>query len=309
MNAKKPEIFIHIGTHKTGTTSLQYFLHLNRDLLLKSGILYPKTGVPDKHNLYGQHQLAWVLLEDKLYWDDDIWFRLKEECEKKRPGKIIISSEGFENLEQPGIERLKEMLHSDNIKIIFYLRSYLGFMKSLYFEVMKKNQFSGNFKDFIILKYSRLDYDSYLVKWSAIFGEENIILRLYDEIESNTGLIKDFCSIIGFDYSLVPDKNAIRINVTANDRTVNALRILNGMEKSMPGFLTNWIGMNNMRAAFANPKIRQGFRHKFLLSITRNRYYRERDLNFLRKMVSDMDQPLLRQRIGDEGIKILYKGL
>lgn len=309
MNYQKQLIFIHIGVHKTGTTSLQYFLSLNRGLLSGNGILYPETGIPDKHNLYGQHQLAWALMGNKRYPNDNIWIRLQEECKRERPAKIVISSEGFDNLEQPGIEKLKEQLPSDDIKIILYLRSYLGLLKSMYFESLKKNLFSGSFKDYFILKCSRINYNSLVERWSAIFGEENIILRLYDEIISNTGLIKDFCGIIDFDYSLVPDKTEIRKNITPDEKTVNAIRNLNRMEKLMPGFLNKWIRIKHMREAFSDPRIRPGFREKFFLSLTRNRFYRERDLKLLIKILSEMDQSLLRQRIGEEGIQILYKGL
>lgn len=34
---------LHIGTEKTGTTTLQSFLSKNRDALSKQGIIYPKS--------------------------------------------------------------------------------------------------------------------------------------------------------------------------------------------------------------------------------------------------------------------------
>ena len=37
------ESIIHIGTMKTGTTTLQEFFRHNRPELAKKGILYPKT--------------------------------------------------------------------------------------------------------------------------------------------------------------------------------------------------------------------------------------------------------------------------
>ena len=35
--------FLHIGTPKTGTTTLQQFLHTNREKLVQDGILYPEA--------------------------------------------------------------------------------------------------------------------------------------------------------------------------------------------------------------------------------------------------------------------------
>ena len=46
------KLFIHIGLHKTGTTTFQTFLHLNRKALLKVGVFYPEMG---------EHESHWVL--------------------------------------------------------------------------------------------------------------------------------------------------------------------------------------------------------------------------------------------------------
>ena len=43
-------LFIHIGTDKTGTTSIQNFLHRNYKQLLKNNIHYPVFKRPDEIN-------------------------------------------------------------------------------------------------------------------------------------------------------------------------------------------------------------------------------------------------------------------
>jgi hypothetical protein len=35
------KIFVHIGVHKTGSTSIQQMLGRNREILIKHGFLYP----------------------------------------------------------------------------------------------------------------------------------------------------------------------------------------------------------------------------------------------------------------------------
>jgi hypothetical protein len=70
----KPRLFLHIGTHKTGTTSLQEFCNRHRTELLARGIHYPelplgKTSSREKHHEFA-HALADVstrlLLQDAL---------------------------------------------------------------------------------------------------------------------------------------------------------------------------------------------------------------------------------------------------
>src|SRR5204862_1632178 len=57
------ELLLHVGTHKTGTTSLQVTLaDLSADLAAR-GILYPETGRVGA----GHHNIAWGLVGDRRF--------------------------------------------------------------------------------------------------------------------------------------------------------------------------------------------------------------------------------------------------
>ena len=43
------ELYLHIGTEKTGTTTIQSFLAANRDLLKRNRILYPRAPGEQNH--------------------------------------------------------------------------------------------------------------------------------------------------------------------------------------------------------------------------------------------------------------------
>ncbi len=45
------ELYLHIGTEKTGTTSVQKFFRANREVLAQNGIIYPLA--PGKQNHMG----------------------------------------------------------------------------------------------------------------------------------------------------------------------------------------------------------------------------------------------------------------
>src|SRR6202022_3469950 len=66
--ANMPRCFIHIGTHKTGTTSIQHLLSRNSSALRQMGYYYPDAGRLELHP--GHHNLAWGISGDRRFRDD-----------------------------------------------------------------------------------------------------------------------------------------------------------------------------------------------------------------------------------------------
>jgi hypothetical protein len=164
-------IFVHIGTHKTGTTSLQYFFKLNYLSLLESGYLYPQSGRVKPYN-FAHHGLAWQILGQRIlrkssdssnstipewlevYWEakeeiilksigrslklENEWEKLTVEINEKAIDNIILSSEDFLVFNPWEITYLKEQLSLHHVKIVIYLRNLQDFALSLYQEAVKK---------------------------------------------------------------------------------------------------------------------------------------------------------------------------
>ena len=86
---------MHIGTHKTGTTSLQSMIARNDTYFADQGLFYPTVGRAGD----GHHNLAWELNGDERYdpsfgsFDD-----LIDELRQAKPRAVLISSEDFEYL-------------------------------------------------------------------------------------------------------------------------------------------------------------------------------------------------------------------
>lgn len=55
------EIILHIGTHKTGTTTLQRFCASASDALAERGILYPRSARPRYGPTAGHHLIPWSI--------------------------------------------------------------------------------------------------------------------------------------------------------------------------------------------------------------------------------------------------------
>jgi hypothetical protein len=89
----KSSVYLHIGTHKTGTSSIQNFLLNNQEYLRERGFLYPTAGRP-KIFSDGHHNLFWALSNHKNY-DPNVgaWEELISEIDSSQFQKIIVTSE------------------------------------------------------------------------------------------------------------------------------------------------------------------------------------------------------------------------
>ena len=81
MGIKKKTIYLHIGTSKTGTTSIQYFLWKNKTLLEERGILYPfifDIGNSEPKALQGANTRPMVIQDYKVVGENKIVSYKKE---------------------------------------------------------------------------------------------------------------------------------------------------------------------------------------------------------------------------------------
>lgn len=88
------ELILHIGRHKSGTSSLQDYLFSNQNNLATQGVLYPNAGLAGK---IAHHDLAKFLNQNSM--DVNKYRNLKRRFRQETKGfeHIIVSSEEFQN--------------------------------------------------------------------------------------------------------------------------------------------------------------------------------------------------------------------
>jgi len=176
----KQELYLHIGTVKTGTTALQQFFHLNRQVLKNHNISYPEN----RDNRAAHHRLSWslALSEGKTFspnWPADLaspaneWNYLQRQCVGQ---KVLISSEHFFNRSRQSISTLKKKFSEFDVKIIVYWRRRDHLEDAWYNQLVKKvdKTFRPTFR-------MNLQNKKQLKLWAAAFGRKNIILRPYEK--------------------------------------------------------------------------------------------------------------------------------
>lgn len=205
-------LWLHIGSHKTGTTSVQAALHqaqmdgkldglryLNSDQKRNNISLVSSTGRGGKF----KPEIRWAALDRCLSTQAD--------------GDAILSSEGLFWLSQPeAIDALAARLRPafDQIRVIAYLRRQdqlaLSHRKQVAFglhatrfygaEPTALPAYQPHFQTFF-------DYAAKLALWENAFGREAMHVRRYDRALLKDGdAVSDFFDLIG-QTRFVPKKN------------------------------------------------------------------------------------------------------
>jgi hypothetical protein len=215
--------FIHIGTHKTGTKSLQHTLNTLQRRLAELGFLYPLSGRPSIAP-HAHHNIAWEISKD--YRFRAARGRIDDLCEEVSHSDrdVILSSEDFQcsahHAEGFGafVERLRRC--GLDVKLVVYFRNQIDYARSLYLtlliwgldspfskfldEVVESGRF--HWRDWIFC----FDYDEFLARLRRIEGVE-VIVRSYDALKDGA-LIGDFASILGLSVHDLSVQNELRLN-------------------------------------------------------------------------------------------------
>lgn len=229
-------VYLHIGVHKTGTTAIQRVLTECRQRLLDADVLVPETG----RAMGSTHQLAWVLSPDCPEWyplspdsPEQLFARLRDECERSGKSKIILSSEDFSLLDmaaasQGSLDMLKRLLAPWQVKVILYLRPQADYLTAFYNQVHKANdtRFADRSVDGIRQALDGvLHYDQLVQRWQNSFGADNVVVRAFNERKQAGDIAEDFLAQCGIDIGELPvfrSNESLSPEVLAFRRMINA---------------------------------------------------------------------------------------
>ncbi|EPW9134170.1 hypothetical protein ACWSN4_001808, partial [Campylobacter coli] len=229
--------YVHIGTEKTGTTSIQEFLYINKSIIQKQNYFFAQSiGIKNHWDLaflgYSLNKKDSYILNNSL-WNfqaikqhkKNIFSKIKDEV--KFNHKIIFSSE----LLQSRLTRKREIVKLytffkkigfTNIKVICYIRDANEMLRSLLSEAIKweeidsfelkeeKEEYKLGYKKNLFHFHHICNHKQTLQWWGEVFGKENLIVRLFDKNEFYQGdLLKDFIHSIGLEWDdefIIPPK-------------------------------------------------------------------------------------------------------
>ncbi|GAB5467166.1 MAG: hypothetical protein Kilf2KO_01960 [Rhodospirillales bacterium] len=237
---------MHIGLPKTGSTSIQSFVFMNRQALLDRGLYYPIAfGKPSHWRLPVMvkdfptvgavpsiHSLAGVKTRKQQQdLEHYVVKRLMAEMAELDPRAktILISSVQLHSLQGDEIQKLHDILkpHFDEVIVTCYLRRQDEYLASSYTTALRRGVQMPIDRWFSNERGDRLEYDTILDTWAQAFGDKCVQPRLYNPKRwLNNDLLSDFMDAIG-----IKDTDSLtrppRLNESLNPKGQATLRLLN----------------------------------------------------------------------------------
>lgn len=230
---------LHIGTHKTGSKSLQRAFHSNRDALRMRRVVYPKTGcgipvqremarifkggTPDPKEFsgefpgdWGHHKLVKAIRGDDLEQVElpEDW-RERFRAETEGAEICVVSSESFHSVSEP--KTVASIFPPDRTRVALYLREPVDYIASMYQQIVKAQNITKNFKEYVETSFPSYSYIAN--EWTEVFGRENVALRKYDRGDLVGGdIVSDFANLVrpGLEDLFLEQNHALNPSIAGN---------------------------------------------------------------------------------------------
>lgn len=210
---------LHIGTEKTGSTSIQHALAHGGQALAESAVLYPRHWGRISH-----HRLVLLALDPEREETRREMLRIggtkgrererllfeKHERElqgfhRDHPaGTVVYSSEHLQSRLHASeeLERVRALLapHHESIRVVVYLRRQDRLALSAYSSRLRNGHDSAFRFPPGADKPRYFDFLRLVELWSEVFGGENVTVRVFERERLHGGdVVSDFLELIGVD--------------------------------------------------------------------------------------------------------------
>ena len=216
--------YIHIGPHKTGTTSIQWFMKENRVELLKYGYFVPESGA----NHGAHHALARKLCGQELRnHQQSEAANFASALDATRSGAVIVSAEALEghlrnrDYARAFFTRIREL--NLGPKLVLFPRNQSQQINSLYSSAVRRIRVSKPFEAFVQEVTQRSDFRLSPLIELAVAHDAELIAQPFTRKTITHGVVPDFLRVIGLDPSQFRDTN-VRRNEDAGPFTVSVAR-------------------------------------------------------------------------------------
>lgn len=240
---------VHIGTTKTGSTSIQRFLDQNREQIRSQGILVPRSLGKAAHQSVAVSSLPFGKSPDlarKVSVSDLHSYNAFREAtvanfhaeiaDAPDCQEVVITSEHLHSrlTSTDHVKSFQTLFCKtfDEVRIVAYVRPQLDHAASLY-STMIRHGYAHPMRRFVKSRMHNpsallyFDLHSLISRWTDIFGRQNIIVRPYKGCLQKGGILPDFCRLLDLDSNVGDWANEPRLNTSINMDGQELLLLIN----------------------------------------------------------------------------------
>jgi hypothetical protein len=228
------DLWLHVGTGKTGTSAIQVVLARHRQALEAAGLFYPSSGEDEGLALRGgitsgnAKRLGWLaapVLRPPGFDPAPVerWLDGVLEAAAGRP--VLLSSETLQVPDREAFAPVVARLAARGwrVRILYLARHALEHAVALYGQWLKVGHRTNiaSLEEFLLRH--RAPFRRQLREWAALVGRENVTCRVYDVERKGEGLVRNLLRCIGpgFADAIPPEATPPSLN-----RTPTALELL-----------------------------------------------------------------------------------
>jgi hypothetical protein len=241
---RRPDLVLHIGSGKTGTSSIQFLLGSNRELLADRGWLYPSVPSDNwhRHTRFGLFVQPDERLVSENAWrreqqDSPTAFRrafrreLTKEVRKSGLSRVLLSDEALYGSPDEALRRLRRFTDraAGRVRLLVYLRRQDDHLISRYQQVVKVGETRRLAERIRQQDLSNpYDYHLRLSTWRRLVQPAEFVVRPFEHDRFVGGsLYQDFLDSAGLDVRATDLEPVERRNDSLDAEAVEFLRILN----------------------------------------------------------------------------------
>lgn len=236
---------IHIGPHKTGTTSVQSAFHLARRELAARGVHYAG---PDRHSVIAVQAAVESRVEGGRRVNSGRWRALVAEIARHPLERVVLSSEWFSDAEDVAIRRIVGDLDPARVHVAVTIRSLPRLLPSQWqqhvaagstvaYETWLESVFARPESTLAAAFWRRHRHDRLVERWAEVVGTERVNVVVVDEVDRGA-VLRAFERLVGLsDGTLVPEPQRANRSFTAPEAdlmlAVNAALVAEGADSNL----------------------------------------------------------------------------
>jgi hypothetical protein len=184
---------LHIGLHKTGSTTLQNALVANREYLRELRIFYPEHHLPSRTQ---QSHLALFLRTGQAEEYAVAASAILNDFVTGGYDRLVLSGEEFSTLRSELVRQVHASLapYFGEMKIILYVRNLFQFMLSLIAQYSKAGD-AIIYPQTAIARMRSFNPTDVLRRWEAVAGENNVTVMCLDRLPGGASIVENFAEL------------------------------------------------------------------------------------------------------------------